>query len=211
MFDWLSDESVTELVGRSVTARKTSYSPYSKFPVGAALQCTDGTIYVGCNVENASFGLTVCAERTAVVKVRKTSLILNPQLRVPFEDFQLTLAHTSTCHQTLHKGEDTESGLQFQKTIELIRHPILIRSFPRPCQRVGRTLNPSLSLPRWKSSWPPPAACVDKYWQNLIPGLKSTCTTLLPTKLGLRHSNTYSPTRSILKILRASSLKLRRN
>lgn len=52
----------------SVMARKKSYSPYSKFPVGAALLCTDGTVVLGCNVENASFGLTVCAERTAIVK-----------------------------------------------------------------------------------------------------------------------------------------------
>ena len=47
---------------------KRSYSIYSHYPVGAALHCTDGRIFQGCNIENASFGLTNCAERTAVFK-----------------------------------------------------------------------------------------------------------------------------------------------
>jgi cytidine deaminase len=47
-------------------AANSSYSPYSKFPVGAAVLTSKGTIYSGCNVENASFGLCNCAERTAI-------------------------------------------------------------------------------------------------------------------------------------------------
>ena len=49
-------------------AMNRSYSPYSNYPVGAALLCADGRIFQGCNIENASFGLTNCAERTAVFK-----------------------------------------------------------------------------------------------------------------------------------------------
>lgn len=45
-----------------------SYVPYSHFPVGAALLCADGTVFTGCNVENAAYGNAICAERTAVVK-----------------------------------------------------------------------------------------------------------------------------------------------
>ncbi|XP_076320202.1 cytidine deaminase-like isoform X5 [Tachypleus tridentatus] len=59
---------VAELLKSSQDACSKSYSPYSKFRVGAALLCEDGQIITGCNVENASYGLTICAERTAVVK-----------------------------------------------------------------------------------------------------------------------------------------------
>lgn len=57
-----------ELFERSVKAAENSYSPYSQFRVGAALLCSDGSIYTGCNIENASFSLTNCAERTAFFK-----------------------------------------------------------------------------------------------------------------------------------------------
>jgi len=49
-------------------ASYNAYVPYSRFQVGAALECDDGTIFTGCNVENAAFGSTICAERTACVK-----------------------------------------------------------------------------------------------------------------------------------------------
>lgn len=51
-----------------MSARKLAYCPYSKFQVGAALLCSDGTVFTGCNVENASYGISICAERTAIVK-----------------------------------------------------------------------------------------------------------------------------------------------
>ncbi|BBM82628.1 cytidine deaminase [Candidatus Uabimicrobium amorphum] len=54
------------LIEAAKEVRKNSYAPYSKFKVGAAILCQDGEVYVGCNVENASFGLTCCAERNAI-------------------------------------------------------------------------------------------------------------------------------------------------
>ncbi len=57
-----------ELLDLARKASENSYSPYSHFPVGAALECADGTIFTGCNVENAAYGDTMCAERTAVFK-----------------------------------------------------------------------------------------------------------------------------------------------
>jgi cytidine deaminase len=56
------------LVERAFAMLERSYCPYSHFPVGAALECADGTVFTGCNVENAAFGSTICAERTALVK-----------------------------------------------------------------------------------------------------------------------------------------------
>lgn len=57
-----------ELVKTALESRKFSYAPYSDFRVGAALLSNDGRIFTGCNVENASYGVTNCAERTAVFK-----------------------------------------------------------------------------------------------------------------------------------------------
>lgn len=55
------------LTTQALEARTRSYSPYSKYAVGAALLTSEGEIFQGCNVENASYGLTICAERSAVV------------------------------------------------------------------------------------------------------------------------------------------------
>ena len=61
----MEDQELVELARK---AREFSYSPYSKFKVGAALITNEGKVYSGCNIENASFGLSNCAERTAFFK-----------------------------------------------------------------------------------------------------------------------------------------------
>ena len=57
-----------DLIDKAIEAREKAYVPYSHFKVGAALKTKDGKIYTGCNIENASFSMTNCAERTAFFK-----------------------------------------------------------------------------------------------------------------------------------------------
>ncbi|SMC71598.1 cytidine deaminase [Papillibacter cinnamivorans] len=59
----MTDEKLVEL---AFSMLERSYSPYSRFAVGAALLCTDGAVFTGCNIENAAYGATICAERSAV-------------------------------------------------------------------------------------------------------------------------------------------------
>lgn len=60
--------AATNLVASAIEVSEKAYVPYSHFPVGAAILTKDGRVFTGCNVENASFGLTNCAERTAIFK-----------------------------------------------------------------------------------------------------------------------------------------------
>jgi cytidine deaminase len=60
------DTQVDDLVGMGLTAWSKAYAPYSKFVVGAAVKCKSGAVLVGANIENRSFGLTICAERVAM-------------------------------------------------------------------------------------------------------------------------------------------------
>lgn len=61
-------EEYKKLINEAEKARNRAYTPYSKFKVGAAVLSVDGKIFTGCNIENASFGLAVCAERVAIFK-----------------------------------------------------------------------------------------------------------------------------------------------
>ena len=61
----MTDQALVDL---AFSMLERSYVPYSRFPVGAALLCAGGQVFTGCNVENAAYGSTICAERTAIVK-----------------------------------------------------------------------------------------------------------------------------------------------
>ena len=64
----MSEVSIQELFQAAQNATDSAYAPYSGYKVGAALLCSDGIVFTGCNVENASYSLTICAERNAIFK-----------------------------------------------------------------------------------------------------------------------------------------------
>jgi cytidine deaminase len=68
MEEKMDKKQISDLIEEALKAQQYSYSPYSNFKVGCALLCMDDSVYHGCNVENCSYGLTNCAERTAIFK-----------------------------------------------------------------------------------------------------------------------------------------------
>ena len=90
-----------KLLKMAETAADRSYSPYSHFRVGAALLCSDGTIVTAANIENRSFGLTICAERSAIVKAQSEGLTEYTALAVSCPDADYPVSPCGACRQVL--------------------------------------------------------------------------------------------------------------
>ncbi len=99
-----------ELLQLAIEARKNAYAPYSGYQVGAALETEDGTIYKGCNVENASYGASNCAERTAVFKAVSEGQRLFTRIAIAGGSGEkLNYAHPcGICRQVLREFSDPE-------------------------------------------------------------------------------------------------------
>jgi len=99
-----------ELMKKAIEVSKNSYSPYSKFGVGACLETEDGSIYTGCNFENASYGLSICAERNAIgsaiaagKKIIKAIAIYSPN--------QDNCVPCGACRQVMHEFCNSDEEL----------------------------------------------------------------------------------------------------
>ncbi|WP_228350908.1 MULTISPECIES: cytidine deaminase [Limnobaculum] len=91
-----------ELIEQAKKARQSSYSPYSNFAVGAALLADNNQVFLGCNVENASYGLTNCAERTAIFKAVSEGLRQFKKL-VIIGDTEGPISPCGACRQVINE------------------------------------------------------------------------------------------------------------
>src|SRR6267142_1771647 len=89
-----------DLIAQAAAARENAVAPYSRFKVGAALETKDGRIFTGCNIESASYGLTVCAERLALWKALSEGAREFRQIAVVTDAAVLT-SPCGTCRQLL--------------------------------------------------------------------------------------------------------------
>ncbi len=91
-----------ELINLAIEASQKAYAPYSGFSVGAALECPEGIVFTGCNVENAALGNCICAERTALVKAVSEGRRSFRKMAV-FADTSRYCMPCGTCRQMLYE------------------------------------------------------------------------------------------------------------
>ena len=105
--------NLEELFSQARKAADFAYAPYSKFRVGAALLADDGTVFTGCNVENRSFGLTICAERNAVFKAVSTGNRSFKALAISTPDSETPVGPCGACRQVLSEFMEPSSPVLF--------------------------------------------------------------------------------------------------
>lgn len=105
------------LVKKALEARENAYVPYSNFRVGAAVLMEDGSIYTGCNIENASYGATNCAERTAIFKAISEGHSLIKVIAISGKDDVYT-SPCGICRQVIAEFGDEETKILIVKNEE---------------------------------------------------------------------------------------------
>lgn len=117
----LSGVSDKFLIECAKKVMKNSYSKYSKFKIGAALLTEDGRVFDGCNIENASFGATICAERTAVVKAISEGAKKINRIAI-VSDTQKTTPPCGICLQFLKEFMDENGVIILEDGDEIYRY-----------------------------------------------------------------------------------------
>lgn len=102
-----------KLFDLALEASKASYSPYSRFRVGAALLCEDGSVFTGVNVENRSFGLTVCAERSALLAAVSAGKRAFKGIVIATPDADYAVSPCGACRQVLSEFLPAEAPVAF--------------------------------------------------------------------------------------------------
>jgi cytidine deaminase len=100
--------SETELKEKAIAAAAKAYAPYSKFKVGCALLTKSGNVYTGCNVENASYGLTTCAERNAIANAINAEGEIEIQKLVVYTPTPTPTPPCGACRQVIHEFGNPE-------------------------------------------------------------------------------------------------------
>jgi len=109
----MNEENLDVLFAEARKAADFAYAKYSKFRVGAALLADDGTVFSGCNVENRSYGLTICAERTAVVKAVSAGRRSFKALAISTPDSETPVGPCGACRQVLSEFMPPSSRVIF--------------------------------------------------------------------------------------------------
>ena len=104
---------LTKLYEEAVTASKNSYSPYSHFPVGAAILLEDGSIITGANIENRSFGLTNCAERSAIFTAMSQGYRTFKALAIATPKAEYPVGPCGACRQVLTEFAPSDTPVCF--------------------------------------------------------------------------------------------------
>ena len=112
-----------ELTALAFSMLEKAYCPYSGFPVGAALESEDGRIFTGCNVENAAFGASICAERTAVVKAVSAGAKSFRRIAVAGKSADFCCP-CGTCRQVLNEFSPDMTVLSANGAGEVLSRPL---------------------------------------------------------------------------------------
>ena len=109
----IDEQNLDGLFAEARKAADFAYAKYSRFRVGAALLADDGTVFSGCNVENRSYGLTICAERTAVVKAVSEGRRSFKALAISTPDSETPVGPCGACRQVLSEFMPPSSPVIF--------------------------------------------------------------------------------------------------
>lgn len=116
--------SLEELKVKAKEAAQNAYAPYSKFKVGCALITTSGNVYSGCNVENASYGLTTCAERNAIASAVAAEGEIEIELLTVYTPTATATPPCGTCRQVIYEFTRHANVHSFCDSEESTTHPI---------------------------------------------------------------------------------------